>query len=118
MTALRIVGLLLLATATVSLGYQFAITLSGSGGGLMTSLGEQWGSLDAPSLNLIQAVTQRYVHPALWDPVLVTFLLLPAWLVLGVPGLVLFLFAQRPWTTSAEDAAIVSSEPLQHEKLT
>jgi hypothetical protein len=34
-------------------------------------------------------VTQRYVLPELWDSVLLTVLLWPAALVLGVPGLVL-----------------------------
>lgn len=41
--------------------------------------------------NLVQAVLQRCVHPAVWDPVLVTVLLLPLWLTLAVPGLLLAL---------------------------
>ena len=41
-------------------------------------------------LNLTQAVTQRYVLPELWDPVLLTVLLWPAFIVLAVPGLILF----------------------------
>lgn len=70
------------------------MAVSGSGGGLMTSLGEQWGKLDAPSLNLVQAVVQRYIHPVLWDPVLVSILLWPGWLVFGLPGLAFYLLAK------------------------
>jgi hypothetical protein len=37
----------------------------------------------------MQAFTQRYVLPALWDPVIVTILLWPATMVLGIPGILL-----------------------------
>ena len=51
--------------------------------------GKLWFDLDHASLNLVQAVIQRYVAAWLWDPVIETILLWPATLVLGVPGLVL-----------------------------
>ena len=59
--------------------------------------GELWFTLHDGSLNLIQAVTQRYVWPPLWDPIAVTVLLWPAFLVIGVPGLILsWVFRRRP----------------------
>lgn len=59
--------------------------------------GELWFTFHNGSLNLIQAVTQRYIFPELWDPILVTVLLWPAFLVLGVPGLILsWAFRRRP----------------------
>jgi hypothetical protein len=59
-------------------------------------LGQLWFNLDNGSLNLIQAVTQRYLLPELWDPVIVNILLLPAWFVFAVPAIVLLvLFRKR-----------------------
>jgi hypothetical protein len=54
------------------------------------------------ALNLAQAVIQRYVHPYLWDPVIVTVLLWWAAPVAFVPGALLVLLCRkrdgrRPW---------------------
>lgn len=62
------------------------------------ALGDVWYGLDPGSLNLLQAVTQRYLSPDLWDGAAVPLLLAPAWIVLLLPGLVLLalgLFAAR-----------------------
>jgi len=45
-----------------------------------------WFDLDRSSLNLVQAVVQRYIHPFLWDPIIVTILLCWAFAVLLVLG--------------------------------
>ena len=58
-------------------------------------LGQLWFDLDNSSLNLVQAVTQRYLFPELWDPVIVSILLLPAWLVFAVPAIVLLVLFRR-----------------------
>jgi hypothetical protein len=88
----RVIGLGLVLLAALTLAYDLVIGLSGGGTLGFASLGELWGRLSAGSLNLVQAIVQRYLFPALWDPVLVTLLLLPAWLVVGVPGLLLYLY--------------------------
>ena len=63
---------------------------------VLVAAGELWFNLHDGSLNLIQAVTQRYIFPQLWDPIAVTVLLWPAFLVVGVPGLILiWLFRRR-----------------------
>jgi hypothetical protein len=41
-------------------------------------LGEIWYKAHAGSLNLIQAVVERYLSPKLWDPGIIWFLLQPA----------------------------------------
>ncbi len=51
--------------------------------------GELWYRIDVGSLNLVQAVIERYVWPPLWDPVLTSLLQLPATVVPAVPGLAL-----------------------------
>jgi len=59
-------------------------------------LGEAWYRLDAPSLNLVQAVVERYIWPALWDPTALFVLQRPAVLVFAVPGAILLLLAFLP----------------------
>ena len=60
------------------------------------ALGQLWYQLDRSSLNLVQAVTQRYIHPFLWDPIIVTILLSWAFAVLMIVGvLLLVVFRKR-----------------------
>ena len=53
------------------------------------ALGQLWYELNRSSLNLVQAVTQRYIHPSLWDPIIVSILLSWAFAVLMTLGLLL-----------------------------
>jgi hypothetical protein len=56
-------------------------------------LGELWFNVHVASLNLIQAVVQRYLHPFLWDPIITTVLQWPAWSLLGAPAAMLVAIA-------------------------
>jgi len=78
MAVMRILGVTLLGITILFLGDDLVHALSVPGGVTFTSLGDVWGTASPASLNLVQAVVQRYVHPIVWDPVLVTLLLLPA----------------------------------------
>lgn len=90
----RALGWALLILAVVMLGYDAWLWAAG-GPVRLTAAGELWARLDLASLNLVQAVTERYIAPALWDPVLLTVLLWPAALVLGGLGLILVLLFRR-----------------------
>lgn len=58
-----------------------------SAGGLTDQpLGAVWYRANVSSLNLFQAIVQRHISPALWDPYIVTVLGWPAWLALLVTG--------------------------------
>ena len=60
------------------------------------ALGQLWYQLNRSSLNLVQAVIQRYIHPFLWDPIIVSILLCWAFAVLMVLGLlILAIFGRR-----------------------
>jgi hypothetical protein len=59
------------------------------------ALGQLWYQLNRSSLNLVQAVIQRYIHPFLWDPIIVSVLLCWAFAVLMVLGALLLVLFQR-----------------------
>jgi len=63
---------------------------------VLTPLGQVWFDLSPETLNLSQAVIQRYVHPAVWDPIILSALTWPAWSVLGGLGMLcLWMGARR-----------------------
>lgn len=82
MGALRLFGqvFLVLAAAVLGLGAWLWFT----GHDLMQPAGQIWFSIDNASLNLMQAVIQRYIHPELWNSVVVPWLLLPGWRALAI----------------------------------
>jgi hypothetical protein len=59
------------------------------------TLGQLWYNLDPSSLNLVQAVVQRYIHPFLWDPIMVTVLLWWAFAEFMVLGLLILALSSR-----------------------
>ncbi|MGF1474840.1 MAG: hypothetical protein ACFB6S_04665 [Geminicoccaceae bacterium] len=66
------------------------------------ALGQWWFENSPESLNLTQAVVQRYLHPNLWDMVAVPVLLSPIpriCLISGIvfAGLSFFLLALHAW---------------------
>ena len=95
MRIVRISGVILMALALVALGGD-ALASFEQGRLAAAALGELWYRIDAGSLNLMQAVVQRYLWPGLWDPVIVAVLRLPAIVVFGAPGLALWLLGRLP----------------------
>ena len=59
------------------------------------SLGQMWFDFSRSSLNLVQAVVQRYINPFLWDPIIVTILLCWAFAVFMVLGLLILALCGR-----------------------
>jgi hypothetical protein len=101
MVIARILGWLSIAAAIAVAALGLALWLTGQD--LGQAAGRLWHDLDPASLNEIQAVIQRYIHPGLWDHVLVPVLGWPAYRVLAlsfpVPfvlgGLLVVLFKKR-----------------------
>ena len=87
--------------ALAALGYEFLVAAQG-GAWRMIATGELWYALDVGSLNLVQAVVQRYVHPWLWDPVIQTALTWPAWSLFGAPGIALLVAFSKKETADAD----------------
>ncbi len=99
MTLMRVVRLLgrllalVLALAGIAAFAGF-IAVQAAGGGLaQQALGRVWFQFDVASLNLTQAIVQRRILPALWDPVIVSVLGWPAWIALLTVAAVLFLLS-------------------------
>jgi hypothetical protein len=86
----RAVGWVLACLAVAALGYEVLLAAA-SGSWRMIAAGELWYTLDRASLNFAQAITQRYLHPVLWDPILQSALTWPAWSLLGAPGVALMM---------------------------
>jgi hypothetical protein len=88
----RIIGLLLLALALAVIVLE-ALGYFEFGDWTLIVFGEIAFRLFPEWLNLAQAIIQRYVAGWVWDPGVQTFLLWPAWPILG--GLGLFFLAWR-----------------------
>ncbi|WP_341704384.1 hypothetical protein [Ferrovibrio sp.] len=92
----RILGWILMALALLAAGADGLGWLQ-NGTLVLSALGEFWYRLDPGSLNLLQAVVQRWLLPEIWDPGVITILTWPAILALGIPGLLLLvIFRKRP----------------------
>lgn len=93
---LYLLGIVLLGLALITFLYDLMMALN-SGSYRVIAAGELWFRLEPSSLNLAQSVIQRYLHPGLWDPVIISALQWPAWSLFGAPGAILaVLFHSRP----------------------
>jgi hypothetical protein len=91
---LRLLGALLLLAGLVLLARDLVAWAHGDGF-QPEALGGLWYALSPGSLNLLQAVIQRYVSAALWDGGAVWLLLRPAFAVAILLGLIVLLLARR-----------------------
>ncbi len=73
----------------------------GTGGGWFVSAYELWYAAQPGSLVVSQIQVEK-LAPALWDPVIVTLLSLPAWALFGVPGGLLTWFCRPHKEITAE----------------
>ena len=87
-------GFFLLLAALVALGWD-GFRLIESGSFELSSLGDLWAKLDRDSLLLLQPAIERHVAVWLWADVVFPLLRLPAPVVLGVPGMLLFWLCRR-----------------------
>jgi hypothetical protein len=91
----RFIGWLLLLVALIVLVRDLIGWLDTGSFQLMVA-GELWHNISPTSLELAQPAIQRHVAAWLWEPVIVTVLLWPAALVLGIPGIVLLWLCRAP----------------------
>lgn len=81
----------------------------GAGGGWFFSAYEIWYAASPGSLVVSQIRVER-LSPALWDPLIVSLLSLPAWLLFGVPGGFLTWFCRPHKEMTAEQEEDLRSQ--------
>ncbi|MBI3701259.1 MAG: hypothetical protein HY242_12545 [Afipia sp.] len=85
----RLIGLILMVLAFLSLVYDGARTIADQTLRL-TRLGELWNDINQASQQAAQRAIEG-VSPFLWNGVVKTILNQPAWAVLGIVGIILLL---------------------------
>ena len=93
-TACRVLGWIFAGLAAALLARDLYVLVQ-TGAWAPIDFGPLWNALHPGSLQLAQPAIERHVHPVLWDPVILTVLLTPAFVVLGVPGVLLLLLTGR-----------------------
>ena len=90
----RVIGLLILAGGFMTFIYDGTKSIGG-GAMVFTPLGQIWNNVHSTSLQLLQPAVERHVAVWLWDPVILSLLTAPAWVVLGVLGCILMLIGRK-----------------------
>jgi hypothetical protein len=101
----RTFGLILIFIATV-VGVLDLIGSYNGGDFTLTDVGSLWHSTHPDSLQLLQPAIARHISPFLWDPIMVTILLWPVTLALGLPGLIIILLTRRKARANKKDLFI------------
>jgi hypothetical protein len=91
---LRLIGVIVLAAGFILVVYDGAKSIADSRI-YVYKLGQLWTDIHAASLQNVQAKVQENLPAAVWDPAITTLLDQPAWLVLGVIGIVLILLGRK-----------------------
>ncbi len=102
----RFIGLWFLAGALVALVVDSAKTIA-AGEIETTPLGLLWFSISPDTLNAAQAGIQRNVAPFVWDPVVQSILLAPAFIVFFVLGVLLMLAGRKKREVKLSELEIV-----------
>ena len=85
-------GVILIAIGLLTVAFETAARgLFGANQGFIMSAHDLWYTLRPKSLLIFEIRTER-IAPWLWDPVMTTTLMFPAWAIFGVPGSLLLWF--------------------------
>jgi hypothetical protein len=100
----RFIGLWILAAAFLLLVYDGTRSIAG-GKLILKPFGETWNDIHSSSLAALKPAIERFVGGWLWDPVVLSVLTAPTWLVLGVIGIVMIVLGrkQKPLIGYARD---------------
>jgi len=89
----RFIGLWILAAGFVALVRDGTKSIAGNAF-FVTKLTDDWNNIHSASLQLLQPAIEKRVA-WLWDPVAVTILNAPTWLVLGIIGSIFILIGRK-----------------------
>ena len=91
---LRLAGYLFLCTALAAAAYDGARIIADKGALSFTSVIQHWETLNPHGLAAVRGAVEA-VSPWLWSPILMSVLMLPAWIVAGGLGIALYLAGYR-----------------------
>jgi hypothetical protein len=77
------------------------------------SLGELWATAHPGSLDVVRTAVQQHLPSQAWDPVLLTLLRLPAWLMAAILGLTLYLVGARHPKKAMQPQTETPTPPIQ-----
>jgi hypothetical protein len=92
---LRILGVWLLLLAMVAAVVDATKSLAGGGAWVVTPMGEQWRQLAPDTLIVSKTWIETNAGKFLWDPVIVSILSAPTWVVFGILGVFLYWLGQK-----------------------
>ena len=92
---LRILGVWLLLLAMVAAVVDATKSLAGGGAWVVTPMGVQWRQLAPDTLKVSQTWIETTAGKFLWDPVIVSILSAPTWVVFGILGVFLYWLGQK-----------------------
>ena len=90
----RLAALLVLAVAVIMAVLDATRSIA-AGALVLTPLGQSWFSVSPGTLNLAQALIQRYLAPEIWDPFMIWVLTLPGFAVMTALAFLLYLPGRR-----------------------
>jgi hypothetical protein len=72
---------------------------------IMRPFGDLWNDIHSSSLQALKPAIERFVGGWLWDPVVISVLTAPTWLVLGAIGILMIVLGrkQKPLIGYARD---------------
>ena len=99
---LRLVGYFFLCIATAAVAYDGMRMIADSGRLAFTSVEQHWLTISPGSIEAAQQTVEQ-ITPYLWNPLLMTVLVLPAWIAAGVLGVLIYLAGYQPPRPSIPD---------------
>ncbi len=100
---LRLCGYFFLTLAMAAVAYDGARMIADNGRLAFTSMQQHWLNLSPGSLDAARTAVEQ-VGVYLWSPLIMTILVLPAWVVAGGLGTLLYLAGYRPPRPTIPDA--------------
>lgn len=92
---LRLIGYFLLCLAMAALAYDGIRMIADNGRLVFTSLEQHWLAISPASMDATREVIEQ-VSSYLWSPLFMAVLVLPAWMVAGGLGTLIYLAGYRP----------------------
>ncbi|MEE8393522.1 MAG: hypothetical protein V3R66_04195 [Rhodospirillales bacterium] len=87
-----LLGIGFLVAAFVSGAAEAVVNNTSEDHGWILSAHELWGEIRPDNLLMAESLVNKHIGRWLWEPVLVSLLMLPAWLLLGAPGMAMVWF--------------------------